>query len=106
MIELLHQLFAVIWRKEFVPPHWREGPIVNLFKRASCHVITGKVHILNTRGSLRIKGGAPVWLNFKQFYASAREKMASVFATPLHGSMQAILHTSPYKLTYTGLLCR
>ena len=33
MIELLHRLFAVIWREEFVPPQWREGLIVNLFKR-------------------------------------------------------------------------
>ena len=40
------------------------------------------------------KRGAPVWLKFKHFHASAREKMASVFATPLHGSTQAILHTN------------
>ena len=29
MIELLQQLFTVIWRGEFVPPQWREG----LFKK-------------------------------------------------------------------------
>ena len=29
MIQLLHQLFAVILREEFVPPQWREGLIVN-----------------------------------------------------------------------------
>ena len=33
MIESLHRLFAVIWREEFVPPQWREGLIVNLFKK-------------------------------------------------------------------------
>ena len=33
MIELLHLLFAVIWHEEFVPPQWREGLIVNLFKK-------------------------------------------------------------------------
>ena len=33
MIELLHQLFAVIWYEESVPPQWREGLIVNLFKK-------------------------------------------------------------------------
>ena len=32
MVELLKQLFTVIWREEFVPPQWREGLIVNLFK--------------------------------------------------------------------------
>ena len=25
MIDLLHQLFAVVWREEFGPPQWREG---------------------------------------------------------------------------------
>ena len=33
MIELLHRLFAVTWREQFVPPPWREGLIVNLFKK-------------------------------------------------------------------------
>ena len=33
MVELLKQLFTVIWREEFVPPQWREGLIVNLFKK-------------------------------------------------------------------------
>ena len=33
MIDLLQQLFAVVWREEFVPPKWREGLIVNLFKK-------------------------------------------------------------------------
>ena len=26
-------MFAVVWREEFVPPQWREGLIVNLFKK-------------------------------------------------------------------------
>ena len=30
---MLQQLFAVVWREEFVPPEWREGLIVNLFKK-------------------------------------------------------------------------
>ena len=33
MVELLKQLFTVIWREEFVPPQWREGLVVNLFKK-------------------------------------------------------------------------
>ena len=33
MIDLLQQLFAVVWREEVVPPQWREGLIVNLFKK-------------------------------------------------------------------------
>ena len=33
MLDLLKQLFTVIWREEFVPPQWREGLIVNLFKK-------------------------------------------------------------------------
>ena len=30
---MVKQLFTVIWRDEFVPPQWREGLIVNLFKK-------------------------------------------------------------------------
>ena len=33
MVDLLQQLFLVIWREEMVPPQWREGLIVNLFKK-------------------------------------------------------------------------
>ena len=33
MVDLLQQLFSVIWREEIVPPPWREGLIVNLFKK-------------------------------------------------------------------------
>ena len=33
MINLLQQLFVVVWREEYVPPQWREGLIVNLFKK-------------------------------------------------------------------------
>ena len=33
MIDFLQQLFGVVWREEFVPPQWREGLIVNLFKK-------------------------------------------------------------------------
>ena len=33
MIELLQRLFSVIWHEEIVPPQWREGLIVNLFKK-------------------------------------------------------------------------
>ena len=31
-VHLLHKLFKVVWREELVPPKWREGLIVNLFK--------------------------------------------------------------------------
>ena len=33
MIGLLQQLFAVVWREKFFPLQWREGLIVNLFKK-------------------------------------------------------------------------
>ena len=33
MVELLQQLFTVIWREKLVPPQWREGLIVNLLKK-------------------------------------------------------------------------
>ncbi len=33
VIDLLQQLFAVVWREEFVPLQWREGSIVHLFKK-------------------------------------------------------------------------
>ena len=33
MVDLLQQLFSVIRREEMVPPQWREGLIVNLFKK-------------------------------------------------------------------------
>ena len=33
MVQLLGQLFSVIWREEIVPPQWREGLIVNIFKK-------------------------------------------------------------------------
>ena len=33
MVDLLQQLFSVIWREEMVPLQWREGLIVNLFKK-------------------------------------------------------------------------
>ena len=33
MVCLLEQLFSVIWREELVPRQWREGIIVNLFKK-------------------------------------------------------------------------
>ena len=33
MVELLKQLFSVVWQEECVPSRWREGLIVNLFKK-------------------------------------------------------------------------
>ena len=33
MVCLLEQLFSVVWREELVPRQWREGLIVNLFKK-------------------------------------------------------------------------
>ena len=33
MVDLLHRLFSVVWREELVPPQWRQGLIVNLFKK-------------------------------------------------------------------------
>ena len=33
MVLLLEKLFSIIWREEVVPRQWREGLIVNLFKK-------------------------------------------------------------------------
>ena len=33
MVDLLQQLFSVIWQEEIVPRQWREGLIVNIFKK-------------------------------------------------------------------------
>ena len=33
MVDLLEQLFSVIWQKEIVPRQWRDGLIVNIFLR-------------------------------------------------------------------------
>ena len=38
MVNLLHQLFSVVWHAELVSPHWREGLIANLFKRGDQEV--------------------------------------------------------------------
>ena len=33
MVDLIEQLFSVIWQEEIVPRQWREGLIVNIFKK-------------------------------------------------------------------------
>ena len=33
MVSMLEQLFSVVWCEEVVPIQWREGLIVNLFKK-------------------------------------------------------------------------
>ena len=33
MVDLLEQLFSVIWQEEIAPRQWREGLIVNIFKK-------------------------------------------------------------------------
>ena len=33
MVYLLEKLFFVIWHEEIVPRQWREGLIINLFKK-------------------------------------------------------------------------
>ena len=33
MVFLLEKLFFVIWHEEIVPREWREGLIINLFKK-------------------------------------------------------------------------
>ena len=33
MVYLLEHLFRVVWHEEVVPKEWREGLIVNLFKK-------------------------------------------------------------------------
>ena len=33
LVDLLEQLFSVIWQEEIVPRQWREGLVVNIFKK-------------------------------------------------------------------------
>ena len=33
MVDLIEQLFSVIWQEEIVPRQWRDGFIVNIFKK-------------------------------------------------------------------------
>ena len=33
MVDLLEQLFSVIWQEEIVPRQWRNGLIVHIFKK-------------------------------------------------------------------------
>ena len=33
MVDVLEQLFSVIWHEEIVPRQWRDGFIVNIFKK-------------------------------------------------------------------------
>ena len=33
MVDLLHQLFSVVWREKILAPQWREKLLVNLFKK-------------------------------------------------------------------------
>ena len=33
MVDMLEQLFSVIWQEEIVPRQWRDGLIVNIFKK-------------------------------------------------------------------------
>ena len=35
MVDLFKQLFSVIWQEEIVPRQWREGFIVNIFKKGN-----------------------------------------------------------------------
>ena len=69
-VNLLHQLFSVVWHVELVPPQWREGLIVNLFKKGNKEFpgnyrgitslsVVGKVYckILNNRLVERLDKG-------------------------------------------------
>ena len=35
MVDLLEQLFSVIWQEKMVPRQWREGLIVNIFNEST-----------------------------------------------------------------------
>ena len=80
MVDLLQQLFTVIWQEEIVPRQWRECLIVNLFKKVDredpandrgitllsvvgkvfCKIITNRlVQCLDKEGALR---GGTCWL--------------------------------------------
>ena len=40
MVDLLEQLFSVIWQEEIVPSQWREGLSVNIFKKGGRTLVT------------------------------------------------------------------
>ena len=41
MVDLLEQLFSVIWQEEIVPRQWRDGLIVNIFKKGDREDLIG-----------------------------------------------------------------
>ena len=46
MVDLLHQLFYIVWHEETVPKQWREGLIVICLRKEirKILVITGALH--------------------------------------------------------------
>ena len=51
MVNLLHQLFSVVWHAVLVPPQWRQGLIVNLFKKGDKEV-PGGITLLSVVGKV------------------------------------------------------
>ena len=39
MVDLLEQLFSVIWQEEIVPRQWREGLIVNILRKGTGRIL-------------------------------------------------------------------
>ena len=100
MVDLLEQLFSVIWQEEIVPRQWREGLIVNIFKKGDredpanyrgitllsvvgkvfCKILNNRlVQCLDKEGALH-EGQAGFRINIK---------LANKFRTPLPSSSQA-----------------
>ena len=57
MVDLLQQLFSVIWHEEMVPPQWREGLIVTGFRKK--RICIDNVYTLNEIVQGRLREGFP-----------------------------------------------
>ena len=59
MIDLLQQLFAVVWQEEYVPPQWREGLIIGKVKVSIMVIIVGTAGVGKTCVYCRLMGLEP-----------------------------------------------
>ena len=52
MVDLLEQLFSVIWQEEIVPRQWRDGLIVNIFKKGDREDLDKGITLLSVVGKV------------------------------------------------------
>ena len=68
MVDLLQQLFSVIWREEIVPPQWREGLIVNLLKKGDKEDPGNYITECSRKGFLYLMiGWYNIWMKVKHY---------------------------------------